>query len=237
MSPSPVLAGPNNFGYSAIAVAPQFDDISATGTPIGFFSPRANAPTQLGPSLPSGISFPFFGTTYNAVDVNVHGVITLSRVAVNGSNTDLTSARLWRRSRRYGTTSRSAGSPQSAGYYKLESTPTGNRLVIEWYHVSFVGGPQTGQATFEAILNSDGTILFNYLNFDGSLLRPEIPVRRSESRTRIRPAPISSSCRSRSVRVTMSPAERALKSAAISQPQRTIIMRSRWRPDNRHRSP
>ena len=170
-SPAAVLAGPNAFGYSAVTIAPQFDDISSTGTPIAFFTPTANLSTQLGPSIPAGISFPFYGTTYNTIYVNPHGVITLAKLAVNGTNTNLSSsptvatiAPLW-------DNITVSGSPLSAGYYKLEPTAGGNRLVIEWYHVSFVGGPQTGQATFEAILNPDRTILFNYLDFDSSLLR------------------------------------------------------------------
>ncbi len=170
-SPAAVLAGPNAFGYSAVTIAPQFDDISSTGTPVAFFTPTANLSTQLGPSIPAGISFPFYGTTYNTVYVNPHGVITLAKLVVNGTNTDLSSsptvatiAPLW-------DNITVSGSPLSAGYYKLEPTAGGNRLVIEWYHVSFVGGPPTGQATFEAILNPDGTILFNYLDFDSSLLR------------------------------------------------------------------
>ena len=102
--------------------------------------------------------------------MNPHGVIVLTRVSVSGNNTDLsaaptaaTIAPLW-------DSITVSGSAQSNAYYKLETTNTGSRLVIEWYDVSFVGGPQTGQATFEAILNSDGSILFNYLDFDSNLL-------------------------------------------------------------------
>ena len=90
---------------------------------------------------------------------------------MNGTNTNLSSvpvtatiAPLW-------DNITVSGSPDSAVYYKLEPTAGGNRLVIEWYHVSFVGGPQTGQVTFEAILSSDGTIVFSYLNIDPSLMR------------------------------------------------------------------
>ena len=171
VAPSTALAGPNAFGYAAIAIPSQFDDITTTGMQIAFLSPTANLPTQLGPTSPSGISFPFYGTTYNAVYVNPHGVITISRAIVNGTNTDLSSipitatiAALW-------DNLTISGSPQSAGYYKLEPTANGNRLVIEWTHLSFVGGPQTGQVTFEAILGSNGTIIFNYRDVDGSLMR------------------------------------------------------------------
>ncbi|HEV3416877.1 MAG TPA: dockerin type I domain-containing protein [Pirellulales bacterium] len=172
VGPAGVLVGPNNFGYSAVAVTQQFDDISTTGTMISFATPTTNLSFPLGPVSPTGISFPFFGTTFNAVDVNVHGVITMSRGGVNGSNSNLsaspgpaTIAPLW-------DNIVIGGSAQSAGYYKLESTSSSSRLVIEWSHVSFVGGPQTGQVTFEAILNSDGSIFFNYLNFNTSLLPP-----------------------------------------------------------------
>ena len=92
-SPSAVLAGPNDFGYAAAAVASQFDEISATGTALGFITPSASLSTQVGPTGPAGISFPFYGTTYNTVYVNPHGVITLARVSVSGANTDLTAFR------------------------------------------------------------------------------------------------------------------------------------------------
>ncbi|HKD37938.1 MAG TPA: dockerin type I domain-containing protein, partial [Pirellulales bacterium] len=175
VSPSAAVAGPNNFGYAAIAVPSQFDDITASGTQIALLSPTANLPTQLGPTLPSGISFPFYGTTYNTLFVNPHGVIEMTRSSVNGTNTDLSSAPFTAIVAPFWDNVTVSGAPDSAAYYKLEPTATGNRLVIEWYHVSFIGGPQTGQVTFEAMLGSDGTILFNYLNVDPSLTRAGDP--------------------------------------------------------------
>jgi hypothetical protein len=107
--------------------------------------------------------------------VNPHGLIVLTRISVTGTNTDLSSAPTTATIAPLWDNITVSGSPASAVYYKLEPTAAGNRLVIEWSHVSFVGGPQTGQVTFEAILGSDGTIVFNYLNLDPNLMRPGDP--------------------------------------------------------------
>jgi hypothetical protein len=175
ISPSAAMAGPNNFGYAGVAISSPFDDISTTGTPVSFISPAANLPTQLGPSAPSGISFPFYGNTYNTVFLNPHGLIVLTRISATGTNTDLSSAPTTAAIAPLWDNITVSGAPASAVYYKLEPTAAGNRLVIEWSHVSFVGGPQTGQVTFEAILGSDGTIVLNYLNLDPSLTRSGDP--------------------------------------------------------------
>ncbi len=118
--------------------------------------------------LPGG-SFNYYGTTYTKLYVGVNGAMSFAAGGLTGSNTDLSApsktliAPLW-------DSFTLAASPQSAIYYRLEGTGSSARLVVEWYHASFTNGPQTGQVTFEAILNADGTILFNYQKFDPSLL-------------------------------------------------------------------
>ena len=58
---------------------------STTGTAIGFFLRTAISRLHWVRSSPPGISFPFYGTTYNSVSVNPHGVIVLTRVSVSGT--------------------------------------------------------------------------------------------------------------------------------------------------------
>ncbi len=179
--------GPNNFGYEAISVPSQFEDISESGTEI-FGSTDT---TQLGVAL-SGNSLPgraisFYGTSYTTLYVGLNGVMSFSVGNLTATNTNLTSpnstiiAPLW-------DGISMSGSPDSAVYYQRMGTGASQRLIVEWYDVSFTNGPQTGQATFEAIFNANGTIIFNYQNFDRSLLAstdagPTVGIKNSNAAT------------------------------------------------------
>ncbi len=164
-----IAALPNVFGYGAVQVPYQFDDIVTTGTNVSF-GQTTGFGTPLTPTAGNlALAFPFYGTTYSRLNVGSNGIITFGNFGSNSStNSDLSAspnqaviAPLW-------DNLTIGGSANSAAYYKLESS---GRLVVEWYQVSFTSGPQTGQVTFEAILNPDGTIIFNYQNYNVSRLR------------------------------------------------------------------
>ncbi len=164
------VVGPDAFGYSAITVAPQFNDISASGTVISGLSGVDDGFVSVSP----GFTFSFYGTQYNNFYISSNGLITFGNGETYFTNTNLTSS------------SQSAPTPpeptiapfwddmvvtgqtQSHVYYQLVGSGASQQLIIQWNDVSFYRSGHnpnyTGPLTFEAILNANGTILFNYKN-------------------------------------------------------------------------
>jgi subtilisin family serine protease len=147
-------------GYSGAAITPTFEDVSATGTRTlvgvddGFDS--------VGPSQLSGFTFPFYGTTYNTIYFSSNGLITFGVGDSSYSNTDLTSspteaciAVLWQ-------DLVVTGASDSGVYWQVVGSGAAQHLVIQWQDVVLYG--HTAVFTFEAVLNLDGSMQFNYGN-------------------------------------------------------------------------
>lgn len=112
----------------------------------------------------AGFNFKLYDATYNSVYVSSNGTISFGAAFFGYENTDLTSspspaaiAPLW-------DDLIVSGAAQSGVYWQVQGAGASQRLVVQWNHVSFAYGAQTGRVTFEAILNADGTIIFNYKN-------------------------------------------------------------------------
>ncbi len=162
--------GPDGFGYSGVAITPQFIDISPTGP-----APTPNAPllvgvddgyTRLRSSNLNGFQFKFYNTTYNSIYVSSNGLLTFGSGNPFYMNTDLTSAPpqaaiapLW-------SDLVVRGDPNSGVYWQVQGSGSTQRLVVQWNDVIFYNGNPFGLITFEAILNANGTIIFNYKNLN-----------------------------------------------------------------------
>ena len=162
--------GPDGFGYSGVAITPQFVDISPTGP-----SPTPNAPllvgvddgyTRLRSSNLNGFQFKLYNTTYNSIYVSSNGMLTFGSGNPFYLNTDLTSAPpqaaiapLW-------SDLVVRGDPNSGVYWQVQGSGSTQRLVVQWNDVIFYNGNPFGLITFEAILNANGTIIFNYKNLN-----------------------------------------------------------------------
>jgi hypothetical protein len=152
--------GPDAFGYTAFSIAPQFVDISATGKKIlvgvndGF--------TQL--SSLSGFKPSLYGTTYTSVFVSSNGLITFGSGNPSFVNTDLSAAPLQAAIAPFWNNLVVSGGVNSAVLWQVQGTGANQRLILQWNQCSFYAGNHTGQVTFEAILNADGSIIFNYKN-------------------------------------------------------------------------
>jgi hypothetical protein len=144
--------------YVAAAVAPTFEDISATGTRTlvgvddGF--------TSVGPSQLNGFTFRLFNTTYNTVFFSSNGLITFGSGNSEYVPQNLTSdpfqaaiAPLWE-------DQVVTGAPDSGVYWQVEGAGSSQRLVIQWQDV--IHYPSSGLFTFEATLGADGSVLLNY---------------------------------------------------------------------------
>ncbi len=152
--------GPDGFGYTGIAIPSQFVDISATGKKIlvgvndGF--------QQLSALL--GFKFSLYGTTYTSVFVSSNGLITFGSGNSSFVNTDLTAAPLQAAIAPFWNNLVVSGGLNSAVFWQVQGTGANQRLILQWNQCSFYAGNHTGLLTFEAILNADGSIIFNYKN-------------------------------------------------------------------------
>jgi hypothetical protein len=161
-----VIGHANAGGYQATVVTPTFEDISTTGT--GVLQGTNDSVIQLTPAQLGTFTFTLFGHTYNNVYFNTNALIDFTVADSAYLNTDLTSspteaciAPLW--------TDYVAFDPSSVVYWQLVGLGTSQHLVIEWKNVQFYpGSAGLPFLTFEAVLNGDGTIQFNYQNVNNA---------------------------------------------------------------------
>jgi hypothetical protein len=146
-------------GYSATAVTPTFEDISATGHAT--LQGTDDSVIQLTPANLGGFAFRFYGTTYTSVFYNTNALINFTTFDGSFSNTNLTSspfeaaiAPLW--------TDYVTFNASSVVYWEVRGTGASQRLIIEWKNVQYYPGGGNPFITFEAVLNADGSIQFNY---------------------------------------------------------------------------
>ncbi len=152
--------GPDAFGNTAFSIAPQFVDISATGKKILV---GVNDGFQQLTSL-SGFKPSFYGTTYSSVFVSSNGLITFGSGNSSFVNTDLSAAPLQAAIAPFWNNLVVSGGLNSAVLWQVQGTGANQRLILQWNQCSFYAGNHTGLLTFEAILNADGSIIFNYKN-------------------------------------------------------------------------
>ena len=152
--------GPDGFGYTGIAIPSQFVDISATGKKILV---GVNDGFQQLSSL-SGFKFSLYGTLYTSVFVSSNGLITFGTGNASFVNTDLSAAPLQAAIAPFWGNLVVSGGVNSAVLWQVQGTGANQRLILQWNQCSFYAGNHTGLLTFEAILNADGSIIFNYKN-------------------------------------------------------------------------
>jgi hypothetical protein len=162
--------GPDGFGYGGVAIAPQFDDISPTGS-----SPTPNPPVLVGvddgyvhlrSTNLSGFQFSFYGTTYTSIYVSSNGLLTFGGGNADYQNTDLTTSPFQAAIAPFWADLVVIGQANSGVYWQVQGNGASQRLVIQWNDCSFYNGNFTGQVTVEAILNANGTMIFNYENLN-----------------------------------------------------------------------
>ena len=152
--------GPDGFGHAAVSIAPQFVDISATGKKILV---GVNDGFQQLTSL-SGFKPTFYGTTYTSVFVSSNGLITFGSGNSSFVNTNLSATPLQAAIAPLWNNLVVSGGLNSAVLWQVQGTGANQRLIVQWNQCSFYAGNHTGLLTFEAILNADGSIIFNYKN-------------------------------------------------------------------------
>ena len=157
--------GPDVFGYtwrdSDEPSGPAFDwvDISGIGTPVTF----SNADDGNTSAIPLGFSFPFYGNSFNTVNVCTNGWVSFTSTSTALTNNPLPSS----------------GSPENllAAFWDDLDIRTlghvyrysdGTRFILSWVGVPrFTSG---GPYTFEIILYPTGRIVYQYLSMQGTRL-------------------------------------------------------------------
>ena len=167
-SNGPVVAnsgGPDGFGYRWIdsdeAGGPTFawQDISATGTDIGL-----TGDDQTTPPIALGFNFPLYGTLFSSINVCSNGWLSFTSNATSYSNQPLPGAG--------GPANLVAPfwddlNPSLGGHVYFQTF--GNSAIIQWDNVPHYTGSGSGTYTFQAILDSSGTITYQYLSMVGTL--------------------------------------------------------------------
>ncbi|HPF36674.1 MAG TPA: S8 family serine peptidase [Candidatus Krumholzibacteria bacterium] len=156
MSPIADAGGPDDFGYywidSNSAGGPTFDwfDISGIGTPQSFTDDSNH-------SFALPFSFPFYGEVYNSVNVCSNGWLSFTSTSTSYSNAAIPStsepntlvAVVW-----------DDLNPASAG--QIYTYEEAGRFIVQWDGVPYYG--TSDYQTFQAILNSDGSIVVQLLD-------------------------------------------------------------------------
>jgi hypothetical protein len=158
--------GPDTYGNSWVdsdelgGPAYSWVDISGVGTPVTISSDDA----YVGP-IDMGLSFPFYGIDYNTIYISANGLLTfgggssvyLNAIIPNTSEPNNFIAPLW-----------DDLSPQIGGTVAYYYDSANQRFIVSYSNVPiYTNGGGTGSLTFEAILYSDGKILFEYGTLNG----------------------------------------------------------------------
>jgi hypothetical protein len=163
------LAGPDGFGYQAVAV--PFQNLELAGDPNAFVILNTGDDAAAAVDLGSHV-FSFYGQQYtgnNQLYVSSNGLISFGTANTNPFPGDLSAnpfqpaiVPLWN------DWVTGPGTPMILGKFDNAN----HRLIIEWNKIRHYPGLQGGGITFQAILSLDGTgnasdIVFNYVNLTG----------------------------------------------------------------------
>ena len=158
--------GPDNFGYtwrdSDEPGGPTFDwvDITGVGTPVSF----ATGDDSNRQNIPIGFAFPFYGGSFDHVNVCTNGWISFTSTSTDLSNDPLPNT----------------GAPENLIAAFWDDLNPGTAATRVWTHndgnrfiVSYVGVPRLssgGPYTFQILLYPSGRIVTQYLDMQGTRL-------------------------------------------------------------------
>jgi subtilisin family serine protease len=149
--------GPDGFGYRWIdsdengGPAFEWNDITADGTPISL-----SGDDEMSSFVPIGFLFPFYDNLYAYVRVSTNGFLSFS-----SGSPDFTNQRLPSDSAPENLVAPFWDDLVFAGTSAAHAWSDGERFVVQWTNVFALGGG--GPYTFQAILQADGTLSYQYL--------------------------------------------------------------------------
>jgi subtilisin family serine protease len=157
--------GPDTFGYRWVDSdqpgGPTFawQDISSTGTPLGLTSDdQTSSPVAL------GFNFPLYGTLFNSIRVCTNGWLSFTSTLTSYSNQPLPNsaapenliAPFW-----------DDLNPNGTNRTFFQSF--GNHAIIQWQGIDHYSTTGTGTYSFQVILDSSGSITYQYQSMVGTL--------------------------------------------------------------------
>jgi len=162
--------GPDTFGYRWIdsdeAGGPTFSwtDISSTGASLGL-----TGDDQTSSAVALGFTFPFYGTVFDSVRVCTNGWLSFTSSATSYSNQPLPTsgapenllAPFW-----------DDLHPHTVGNIYFENL--GSQAIVQWDNMERYSG--TGAYTFQAIIDSAGSVTFQYLTMTGDVTSATVGV-------------------------------------------------------------
>ncbi|OQY27798.1 MAG: hypothetical protein B6244_09400 [Candidatus Cloacimonetes bacterium 4572_55] len=167
--------GPDNFGYRWIDSdepgGPAFNwfDIAGVGTEIFL-------PDDGSESVDLLFGFPFYGEIKNSVRISSNGYLTFTNNGSGYSNDPIPDtsdpndmiAPFW-----------DDLNPSLTGSIYYYHDVSGNRFIVQYSNVLHYGSTE-GNYTFQAILSSGGSILFQYLEMDGETTGASVGIENSD---------------------------------------------------------
>lgn len=164
IEPSSVTGGPDAYGYEWDAGTYGWIDITSTGQIVSF----GNADDDFNGPIAIGFSFPFYEKNYASLYISTNGLVTFERGTSDPSNRvfpfidepQAVIAPFW--------DDLTVGGLINSGhvyYQKVSAT----RFVISYVDVARIGGGVGDTLTFQIILDSSGTITFQYSTLNGTL--------------------------------------------------------------------
>ncbi len=162
---SPDVVGPDGFGYEAIVVPFEFQDIRATGVPV--LTDVDDEVVQLTEVELPGFAFEFYGESSAALYISSNGLITFGAADDAYENTLLGTfpqpaaiAPLW--------DDLDTRGGADGVYWQLQGDGADQQLIVQWNSVYYFDSA-ADPITFQAVLSeADGSIRFNYLDLSGS---------------------------------------------------------------------
>ena len=150
--------------FSAAAVSPTFEDISATGTQM--LVNQDDATDQI--DIP--FDFNFFGNDYSTIYASSNGLLTFESPVSDYTNTNLSSypavptiAPFWD----------DLITGADGVYWEVRGTAGEQRLIVQWQNAAFLNGGSS-TLTFEAVLfEGSNEIQFNYGNLTTGAAGPD----------------------------------------------------------------
>ncbi len=162
-----VKVGPDQFGYEALVVPFEFNDISATGTAV--LTGSDNSTVMLNATDLVGFSFDFYGTTYGSAFITSNGLINFFAPDTSPNNSDLTQSPILPTVAALWDDLIISGTANSNVFWEVQGSGNSQELVVQWNEVRFVGAGSSDVITFQAVLReNDDSIQFNYLDLDAT---------------------------------------------------------------------
>jgi subtilisin family serine protease len=162
----------DGYGYEALSVPFEFQDISITGSRR--LTGVDDSFTELTAADLNGFSFNFYGTTYNNLFFSSNGLVTFGGGQYEYTNGPLFDDPFFPTIAAYWDDLVTFTYPDSGVYWQVVGAGDQQELIVQWNRVQFFSGPTGDALTFQVVLSeATGRMQVNYQNLSSSDIRAE----------------------------------------------------------------